>query len=593
MAEPQTAILGVENSVAGQRWVMRPYDERTSLGMAQRLDIPEPVSRILSQRGVTLAEAESYLQPTLKSLLPDPSCLADMDKAVARLSDAVENGSKVAVFGDYDVDGATSSAILARYFQAIGLTIDTYIPNRMREGYGPNVDAFTQLCDAGNEIIITVDCGTMAHEALAYAQNRGVDVIVSDHHQTGEAMPPCFALINPRRPDDASGLGHLAAVGVTFMLLVGLNRELRQRGFFKDATREPDLMGLMDLVALGTVCDVVPLQGVNRAFVIQGLRVMAQRGNTGLKHLSDISKLTGPPVVYDCGHRLGPRVNAGGRVGESDLGLRLLATDDPDVAAGLALRMDELNMERREIGDHNLRVAEQQVEEMLAKRNGLPPALVVTHESFHAGVIGIVASRLKDKYRRPVFVIALDEAGVGKGSARSIAGIDVGQLVAGAVSRNIISQGGGHAMAAGLTVGQDQIADFENFLDEKLGTLSFDGPRDLNIDTAISVSGANRQFLEQVLQAGPFGAGNPEPRFMFPATRILHTSIVGDGHVRCQLGDEQGGRLKAMAFSSVDEPVRQMLTSGQKILHIAGHLRNDDWQGRRDVQLMIHDVALV
>lgn len=590
-ADKGASVLGVSKSASNRHWLMRAGDDRHAMAMAQRFDLPDSVCRILANRNVALDEVETYLDPKLKNLLPDPSVLTDMDKACDRLVTALDNNEKIAVFGDYDVDGATSSALLKRYFAALGNEMRVYIPDRMREGYGPNSAAFETLAGEGVSLIITVDCGTMAHEALNTAQKLNVDVIVADHHQTGTDLPPCYALVNPRREDDMSGLGFLAAVGVTFMILVGLSRKLRKSGYFENKT-EPDLMSLLDIVALGTVCDVVPLEGVNRAFVAQGLKVMARRKNIGLRTLADISRMTSAPAVFDCGFKLGPRINAGGRVGDSELGVRLLATTDPDEAAGLALRMDELNTERRAIGDKAQALAEMKVEELLKTRNGLPPALLVSDKSFHAGVIGIVAGRLKDQYRRPSFVLAIDEDGTAKGSARSIAGIDIGKLVAQAVRENIIAGGGGHAMAAGVTLeNAQQLHDFEAFLEKQLGTMSFAGASDLTIDGVISTTGASRDFYDQLQQAGPFGAGSPEPRFVIPAARIVHADIVGENHVRCRLSSDGGKNLKAMAFASVNEDVRTLLMQARFPLHIVGYLRADDWQERHDVQFMIQDAA--
>lgn len=585
-----TPVLGVIQSVAARRWVARHADDRQAMAMAQRYDLPDAVCRILAHRQVGLDDVETYLDPKLKNHLPDPSLLQDMDKACTRLEKAIKAKEKIAIFGDYDVDGATSSALFKRYFAALGHDIRIYIPDRISEGYGPNVAAFETLAGEGVELIVTVDCGTMAQQALEVAQNLGVDVIVVDHHQTGKDLPPCHALVNPRREDDLSGLDYLAAVGVAFMVLVGLNRLLRQNGYFIEQA-EPDLLPLLDMVALGTVCDVVPLCGVNRAFVAQGLKIMARRENIGLKALADMSGMKNAPMVFDCGFKLGPRINAGGRVGDSELGVRLLSTTDVDEAAGLALRMDELNTERRAIGDAAQSLAETQIEEIVKSRNAVPPVLLVADKSFHVGIVGIVAGRLKEKYRRPSFVLAVDENGVAKGSARSIPNIDIGRLIAKAVRENILEGGGGHAMAAGVTLPADRLADFTAFLETQIGHLSFDAPADLSIDGAISTAGATRDFYEQLQQAGPFGAGSPEPRFVIPSVRVAYADIVGENHVRCSLSSDGGKNLKAMAFASVDESVRQMLLESRTALHIVGYLRADDWQGRHDVQFMIQDVA--
>lgn len=584
------AALGVSRSAAEQVWKFRPSDDQRVLAMCQRHTIPDILARLLVARGVGLDDTPSYLEPRLRDLLPDPSCLKDMDKAAERLALAVEHEENFAVFGDYDVDGATSSAVLSRYFAALGRPVRVYIPDRQREGYGPNTEAFKQLQAEGHNLIVTVDCGTMAHDTLAVAHTAGIDVIVADHHQTGGGLPTCFALINPRRADDTSGLGYLAAVGVTFLLVVAVNRCLRRRGYF-DTHDEPDVMQLLDMVALGTVCDVVPLQGVNRALVRQGLAVAAHTDNMGIQALSRVSRAEGPLGTYELGFQLGPRLNAGGRVGEASLGVRLLSTQSSEEATGFASRLNDLNTERRAIEAQVLADAMHEAEAKIAAHNAAPPFFLCARVGWHPGVIGIVAGRIKDKFHRPSFVIALDENGNGKGSARSISGIDVGQLVAGAVDRGIIEAGGGHAMAAGLTLRGDQIGDFEAYLTEKLGELSLDGPRDLWLDASLTPAGANRGLLELIHKAGPFGAGNPEPRLVFPSVRVVQSDIVGDGHVRCVLAGREGGRLKAIAFSSVPEPVRALLTNPPSHCHIAGFLRADNWNGRQDVQLMVHDAA--
>ena len=584
------AAFGVTRSAAGQVWSMSTVDDRQVLALSQRLGLPDIVCRLLAARNIDAAAAGSYLDPKMRDLLPDPSCLTDMDKAAERLAQAIIDDEQVAVFGDYDVDGATSSALLLRYWQACGRTMRAYIPDRTKEGYGPNEAAFQQLDSEGYKLIVTVDCGTMAHEVLAAARKRGQEVIVADHHQTGGGLPDCFALINPRRGDDASGLGHLAAVGVTFMVLVAVNRALRQKGFFEQRD-VPDLMQMLDLVALGTVCDVVPLEGVNRAFVRQGLNVLAQGQNIGVQALAQVARAGAPWGTYQLGFQLGPRVNAGGRVGQSNLGVRLLSTHDAEEAAGLAQRLDDFNSQRRAIESDVQDEAIRNVEALLQKQNALPPYIMQVGEGWHPGIIGIVAGRLKDKYHRPSFVIAVDENGVGKGSARSISGIDIGQLVAGAVDRGLIEAGGGHAMAAGVTLKREQLADFEAYLAERLGSMALDAPRQLRLDATLTPQSATRDLLEQVQLAGPFGAGNAEPRFVLPAVRVVQQSVVGDGHVRCIFSGTGGGRLKGMAFASVPEEVRMLLQTTRGPVHIAGYLRADDWNGRRDVQFMVHDAA--
>ena len=595
-AEPHTAF-GVTRSAAGRHWTLQSFDDKRVLAITQRHGLPELVAQLLAQRDIPLDAIPDYLSPSLRTLLPDPSSLADMDKAATRLAMAVKQGEPIAIFGDYDVDGATSSAVLVRYLALLGQAARVYIPDRRKEGYGPNKGAFRQLYDEGYRLVVTVDCGTMAHEVLAGAVAQGVDVIVADHHQTGGGLPDCYALVNPRRADDDSDMGHLAAVGVTFLLVVGLNRCLRQMGWFAETGMdEPDLLPLLDLVALGTVCDVVPLTGVNRAFVMQGLKVLEQGANTGLRALAQVSRSQPPMGTYQLGFQLGPRVNAGGRVGEAGLGTRLLTCEDAEEATGLAMRLDGFNIERRDIEATVLAEAERMaeakiVEAQKAGSNIVPPVFVLHGDNWHPGVIGIVAGRLKDMYHRPVFVLSFDENGQGKGSARSVSHIDIGRLVASAVDAGAIDGGGGHAMAAGVSLSVGQLAAFEAFVTQALADYVPEGARQMTFQASLTPRAANRALFDMMQQVGPFGAGNPEPRFVLPHVRVVKADTVGDGHVRCVLSGQDGGRLKAMAFASVDEAVRMMLLQVRDSLHIAGYLRADDWNGRRDVQFMVHDAA--
>lgn len=585
------SILGVEKSCSGRRWIERSIDDRFVQAAVQRYGISDILARILSARSVELEAISDYLNPRLRALLPDPSVLSDMDKAVARLCKAIVNQEKIVIFGDYDVDGATSTALFLRYLSQIGVEAGYYIPDRVKEGYGPNVKAMEQLQADGYSLVVTVDCGTMAHEALSHAAALGLEVIVVDHHQIGEAPPKTVALVNPRRPDDVSGLGHLAAVGVAFMVLVGLNRALRQGGYFSDRD-EPNLLDLLDLVALGTVCDVVPLRDINRAFVIQGIKILQSRQNIGLAALSDISRAQPPLGTYEIGFMLGPRLNAGGRVGEARLGPRLLLSQDTEEVTALAMRLDGYNTERRALEAKVLDSALAQLQAETAGYNMVPPALIASHDDWHPGVIGIVAGRLKDRFYRPVFVISFDSDGLGKGSGRSIAGFDLGQMVAKAVAKGIIKGGGGHAMAAGVTLTQDQLSDFKTFILEQCVDASLETSQALRCDAALTPSAASRALFETIEQAGPYGAGNPEPRFVIPSAQIAYRKEVSGGHIQCTLADQQRGRLKAIAFASLDDVVRNRLLSHQGFLHVLGVLRADDWQGRRGVQFIIQDIAI-
>lgn len=590
------AVLGVERSICGKRWRQRGGDAMAGLAIAQRFALPEIVGRLLAARGITDEEVESFLGPTLRALLPDPSILTDMDAGAARLAQAVTAGQRIAVFGDYDVDGATSSALLARFFRAVGADISVYIPDRMTEGYGPNAPALRKLKAQGADVVITVDCGITAFDALAAAREAGLDVVVVDHHEAEPRLPHAVAVIDANRVDEdpavRARLGRLAAVGVAFLLAVAVNRALRAAGWYRNGRAEPDLLRWLDLVALGTVCDVVSLTGLNRALVAQGLKVLAQRQNAGLAALADVARLDERPGAWHLGFLLGPRVNAGGRVGAADLGSRLLATDDPAEAAAIAARLDALNGERKAIEQAVLDAAILAVEGGAA---GDHDPIFVAGAGWHPGVIGIVASRLKERYHRPALVVALDGA-VGKGSGRSVAGIDLGAVVIAARQAGLLVNGGGHAMAAGLTVEAGRVDDLRAFVAERLRPQIADGTLapSLSIDGAVQAGAATRALMAEIDRLGPFGTGNPEPRFALPAIRIARADVVGEAHVRCHVTGPDGARLKAIAFRALEGPLGPaLLQTGGAPLHLAGHLRPDNWQGREDVQLLIDDAATV
>ena len=584
-------FLGVSASLTGRRWRLRDADGRDALALAQRLAIPEVVGRVLAARGIGLDEASLFLEPTLRAFLPDPSLLKDMDAACKRLAAAVMQGETIAIFGDYDVDGATSAALLTRYFAAVGARARVYIPDRVKEGYGPNAPALLRLKHEGASVVVTVDCGTGAHEALAQARAIGLDVIVADHHAAEANLPPAFAVVNPNRLDDASGQGHLAAVGVAFLMLVGLNRGLRAAGWFKTRI-EPDLMQWLDLVALGTVCDVVPLVGLNRALVTQGLKVMAGRANAGLAALADVAGMDAPPEAYHAGFVLGPRVNAGGRIGAPDLGARILSTDDASEAAELARKLDALNRERQAI---EARVLEDAIARIEAE-GGVHALAFAAGEGWHPGVVGIVAARLKERYNVPACVVALADAR-GTGSGRSIAGVDLGAAVIAARQAGLLLKGGGHAMAAGFTLARDQIAAVRAFLEERIAarvreaaivpTLSFDG--------TLRPDGATVELAQALARIGPFGSGNSEPRFALPAARIGFAAPAGDAHVRVTIAPDGPGRpLKAIAFRCLETDLGRALLNAQGgALHLAGRIRIDTWGGTPVAQFMIDDAALL
>ena len=594
---PRAGFLNVESSVSGKRWEERLSDPRHGLALAQRLGLPEIVGRVLAARDVGLESAEAYLNPTLRQFLPDPSHLLDMERAVDRLVNAIRDGERIAVFGDYDVDGATSSALLYRFLQQVGAELRVYIPDRISEGYGPNAAALRQLKSEGIAVVVTVDCGITAFDALEDAAGQGLEVIVVDHHAAEPQLPTAAAVVNPNRQDQISDCGHLAAVGVTFLLVVALNRGLREAGWFQHTNRpEPDLKQWLDLVALGTVCDVVPLHGLNRAFVTQGLKVMAQRRNPGLVALSDVAKLSERPDSFHLGFMLGPRVNAGGRVGEAGLGATLLSTEDASEARDLAGRLDRYNAERRELEAQVLDQAIEQVEaSMGASDAGLSDGVVIAAaEGWHPGVIGIVASRLKDRYNAPAVVIALDEAGLGKGSGRSVPGVDLGATVIAARQAGLLINGGGHPMAAGLTVAADALEPLRAFLVERISAqlAAVNYVPSLGIDGALQPGGATADILLEIERCGPFGVGNPQPRFVLPSVRVGHASVVGADHVRCNLTGVDGKRIKGIAFRALDNPLGQLLlNSGGLPLHVAGKLKLDSWAGRDAVQIIIEDAA--
>jgi single-stranded-DNA-specific exonuclease len=592
-AETETAAyLGVGASARGLLWRERldAAGINRAVAISQRHDLPELLGRVLAARGIGVDDVEVALNPTVKALMPDPSSVLDMDKAAARLAQAIQRREKVAIFGDYDVDGACSSALLARFLAAYGLASRIYIPDRMTEGYGPNPDAIEELVRDGATLIVTVDCGTTSFAPLAVARRLGVDVVVVDHHQADAELPEVAAVVNPNRQDDISGLGHLCAAGVTFMLLVATARELRKAGL--DAP-PPDLLDLLDLVALATVCDVVPLNGLNRAFVTKGLQVMHQRRNIGLKALSDAAGLAVAPTAYHLGFVLGPRINAGGRIGDAALGARLLSTGDETEAARIGALLDKLNRERKAIEKQMLEDAVARAGQLVDADPDLPLVMVASEE-WHKGVVGLTASRLVEKFQRPACVIAWDGKNEGTGSLRSIAGVDIGAAVRAAVASGHLKKGGGHAMAAGLTVARDRFDELQVFLRERLLAKTHTARTGLalEIDGALTPMSVTNDLMSLIARAGPYGHGHPEPRFVFPAHRVKFAKVVGENHIRCTLEGGDGSRLDAVAFRAADQPAGTLLLSSAGLpLHVAGHLRRDTWNGRDKCELVIEDVA--
>jgi single-stranded-DNA-specific exonuclease len=588
-------FLGVENSATDRAWRDR-LDERgasRALAIAQRHEIPELLARILAGRNVEADAVDAFLDPAIKRAMPDPNVLTAMPEAAARIADAMSRGESIAIFGDYDVDGATSAAVLARFLRHGGVEPMIHIPDRLFEGYGPNVEAVRALAARGATLLVTVDCGTTSIEPLSEAKALGMDVVVIDHHQADEALPPAMAIVNPNRRDDLSGLGYLAAVGLVFMTVVAVNRELRARGFWTEARPEPDLLSYLDDVALGTVADVVPLIGLNRAFVAKGLQVLRRREQPGLVSLMDVARLSGPPEAWHLGFLLGPRINAGGRIGRADLGVRLLLEADPIEAAKIAAELDRLNRERQAIEQETLAQAE--AEAMAALGIEETGAVVITAaEGWHPGVVGLVAARLKEKFGRPAFAIALEPGGIGTGSGRSITGVDIGRAVRRAVAEGLLVKGGGHAMAAGVNLRKGALAQFRAFLEAALSADVATARRlnGLMIDGAVSAAGANLDLVAMIERAGPFGSGNPEPVIGLPAHTVTYAEEVGQAHMRVRLKSADGAAVNAIAFRAAGQKLgTALLNSRGRQVHAAGSFAIDRWQGEERVQFRLTDIA--
>ncbi len=582
-AEP---FLGVARSFMGRVWRERPGDARAAAAIARREGLPDIAARLLANRGVTPEGAPAFLRPRLRTSLPDPSSLKDMDTAAERLADAAEAGETVAVFADYDVDGATSAALIARFLGAAGGGARIHIPDRITEGYGPNEAAFDRFAAEGHRLVLLLDCGTTAFGPLAHAAGLGLECVVLDHHLPEARLPDALAVVNPNRMDETGALGGLAAVGVVFLLVVAANRALRRRGHYR-LRPEPDLRGWLDLVALGTVADVMALTGLNRTFVARGLEVLARRANPGIAALLAAAGVERRPGAYHLGFVLGPRINAGGRVGEAGLGARLLASGDAEEARRIAKVLERLNGERRRVEAEVLAAA------LAAEPEDGAPFVLAVGEGWHPGVVGIVASRLVERYHRPALVGARQGRQV-RGSARSIPGVPIGPAILAARNAGLLEAGGGHDMAAGFTLDTARRAAFEAFLAERLAPLTPAGGhvRRLDIDAGLSVAGASAGLLEHLAAVEPFGRGNPEPVFALPAVRVRYARIVGENHVRADLADAGGGRLAAIAFRSAETPLGQaLLKTDERLLHVAGALRADDWRGKGAVQLVISDAA--
>lgn len=601
--------LGVSASLSGRMWreriaargispeTLREITHRLGLMNVAEADFVEPLARFAAGRGVTQEGLQDFIFPTLKALFPEPSCFMDMDKAVSAMLDALERKAKISVFADYDVDGATSAAQLVRWFRHMGHELEVYVPDRVTEGYGPSNAAFDTLKRQGTDLVVTVDCGAMAHKALDYAASIGLDVVVIDHHLMREEPPHALAVVNPNRPGCTSAQGNLAAAGVVFVVLAGLNREAEKRGLFAHIDK-PDLRQWLDLSALGAICDVTALTGFNRALAAQGLKVMSQRKNAGIKALMEVAGDKSAAVnlmsTFHSGFVIGPRINAGGRVGRSDLGVRLLSTDDPEEAAALAQELDELNRTRRDIEAEVLDQAMQ-----TAETQGLwpseDPVIIVAREDWHPGVIGIVAGRLRERWHKPVIIIGIDPvSGMGKGSGRSQAGVNLGEAVGAAFEAGILLSGGGHAMAAGLSVERERIGELRRFINDyvTMHVSEADQIEAVEVDAILSVLAASRALYDRFDLLAPYGQGNPEPVLAFAGIRVGFAQVMKGGHIRFELSDDSGAKLKGIMWRAEGTAIGDALLRPAGLIHVLGRLKPDDYMGRRGVQLEIEDIAL-
>jgi len=582
-----TSFLDVDSSCRGLRWQARCQDEAAVTELEQVKSLDNLTSRLLAGRGIGPDTAEEFLNPSLRGSMPDPSSMQDMDKAAALIMDAVQAKQKITVFADYDVDGGSSAAQLIKWGRGFDVEIGLYVPDRVNEGYGPSIEAFEQLKSEGNDLVITVDCGAAAQSALEAAEGLGLPIVVIDHHLMHGALPPCAALVNPNREDDTSGLGHLAAAGVTFMVLVALNREARRRGL-EDT---PNLLDLLGLTALGTLCDVVSLTGLNRALVSQGLKVLSQGGNVGVNALADIAGTNAPYTTYHCGFILGPRINAGGRIGKAEMGAEMLSTENTQLAYSHAAELDRVNTVRKTLQD-------EMINEALEEAFKLPEddaVIIVNMDGWHPGVIGIVAGRLKDRFDKPAIVIGVNEEGLGKGSGRSLSRVNLGEAISLAKEAGLLVSGGGHAMAGGLTVEASKIPALTEFLNKILRDEVIEARKNLSlkIDALIAPSAADQSLMTRIEDVGPYGAGNPQPLFAFSDLRIAYAERVRGGHVRCAFEDGIGGRISGICFRANETGLDQILLDpNAPRVHVAGRLKADSWKGRSRIDLQLVDLAI-
>ena len=578
------------SSVTGKKWIYKKYDSSIISNLVEKYSLTELTAKLLSIRKNNIDNYESFLNPKIKNLLPNPSLLKDMNVAIDRTYKSIINNDTIGIFGDYDVDGATSTALLARYFLSIKQKIRTHIPDRQKEGYGPSLKGFENLINKGTKIIFTVDCGTLSYEPIKLAQKLNVDVIVLDHHQSDVNLPKACALVNPNRYDDTSGLNYLCAAGVCFVFLVALNKKLREKNWFKKNTiLEPNILNFLDLVSLGTVCDVVPLIGLNRAIVKQGLQILKNRNNLGLKTLYDICKIDSSPTTFDLGFKLGPRINAGGRVGKSSDGVELLISDDPEKTYQIAIGLEKHNTERKSIEMLLFEKVDLEV-----KKFHNHPILVISGENWHEGVMGIVASRIKDKYNKPTIIISIKE-NKGKGSARSIIGFDIGAQIIKAVQLKILDRGGGHKMAGGFTINENKISILRDFLIKNFERFFLLSEKNTNLylDSVISPSALNENFFDEVNLLAPFGPGNLEPKFVIENLKVLSSDIISDTHIKTILIGMDGTTFKAFAWNSMNTVLENYLYKRKnKKINIAGNIRLNEWRGSKEIQFNIVDISV-
>ena len=581
----------ISNSVSNKNWIFKKYNEQDVLFYKENYSLDELTSKLLSIRNIKKENIQAFLNPSIKNFLPNPEIIMDMQKSAKRTKQAISQKHKISIFGDYDVDGASATALLANFFKSINVPYEIYIPDRKKEGYGPSTESFKKLINNGTKLIFTVDCGTLSFDAIDYAFNNDIDVIVLDHHQSEINLPKAYSIVNPNRLDDKSDLKYLCAAGVTFMFLISLNRELRLDGWFIESkTKEPNLLDYLDLVALGTVCDVVPLVGLNRAIVSQGLKILKSKKNLGLKTLFDICDIKSKPNVYHIGYQLGPRINAGGRVGKSTHGANLLISNNPKDVFKIASVLDNFNKERqileKDLMEKVLRNLENKTNESV---------IVIFGKNWHEGVIGIVASRIKDKFNRPVIIVSIDDNGIGKASARSIVGFDIGSVIISAVQENILIKGGGHKMAGGFTIKTENVEKFKKFILNKFEKLNNSNmkTKPLYLDSVIAPTAINVQFYEKVNALAPFGSGNPEPKFVLENMKSVNNKIIKDKHIKSVLVGLDGSTVKSIAFNSVENEIgAYLLKKDKNLFNIAGKLSLNEWQGQSNVEFIIDDISV-